>query len=165
MKPSLVVPVLLGLVLVDAVHAQAYKCSVEGKLVYQQVPCQAGKQIQLPAAVSAAQGPQLVRLVEVKNANVCTQEAALVFAFNVKSEGFYVLELVFQHLDMNTSLSGTFSAGPSTHQINIPHMRRVQLTEPIASLREVRFSRYGGGVYATLAEIRDLKLPRAIQPC
>lgn len=165
MKQSVVALVLLGLAFVEAAHAQVYKCSVKGELVYQQVPCEGGKQIQMQGAGRAAKDPQPLRFVEVKNASVCANDAALVFEFNLKTEGYYVLHLVFPDLDMNTSYSGSFPAGLSTHQIAIPHMRRVELTEPIASVQEVRLSQSARGAYTTLAEIRNLKLPTAILPC
>lgn len=93
------------------------------------------------------------------------QKAALVFEFNLKTEGYYVLELVFPNLDMKTSLSGAIPAGRSTHQVPVPYMRRVEFAAPIASVQELRFSRYADGAYAPLAEIRNLRLPAAIRPC
>jgi len=165
MKQIVIVSVLSGLAFFEAAHGQVHKCSVGGQLVYQQEPCEGGRQILMPGTGRAAQDRQLLRFVEVKNASTCASEASLVFQFNLKTEGYYVLHLVFPNLDMNTNYAGSFPAGVSEHQIAIPNMRRAELTAPISSVKEVRLSQSAHSADAALAEMRNLKLPTAIQPC
>ncbi len=58
----------LGLFLLTAtsclVHAEVYKCAVEGKTVYQDSPCDGGKRVDVPGAIRKAQA-STVRAVAV----------------------------------------------------------------------------------------------------